>query len=169
MTMAQKRNSFLVVGIVAISLVIHLLFLVFFSLGRTVAGYDYRANEFFEVTSVEIENTPYGQDPQMHVDRTIHQAFSGTWIARIATTDGEWVCGNEGSAPYKPDARLPERLGLFDFWLFIDAEQPGQYCRDGYYPLPRGCYIVDTTWEIHDDRVTPPRLVSARSNEFCVE
>lgn len=168
MTKVQRTNSALVIAVMVISLTIHLLFLTFFSLGRTAAGYDFAADEFFQVHSVVIEDTQYGQDPQMHVERTIVQDFPGTWIARVATEDGEWVCGNEGSSPYRTDARLPDSIGLFDFWLFIDTEQPGQYCRDGYYPLPVGCYIVDTTWEVHDERVEPPRLVHARSNRFCV-
>lgn len=168
MTVAQRSNSFLIVAILIISLMIHGMFILFFSLGRSAAGANVGADEFFVVNSLTIENAVYGEDPIMHVDREIRQPFPGTWFARIATSTGEWVCGNSGSSPYKPDARLPDVVRLFDFWLFIDANTPNQFCRKGFYPLPPGCYIVDTTWEIQDERVQPPRLVDVRSNEFCV-
>jgi len=164
----KHSNSWLTIAVLVLSLVIHFLFVTFYSLGQTVAGYAIPTDDFFVVTSVEIEDTPYGQDPQMRVDRTIVQAFPGVWVVRIATASGEWVCGNNGSTPYHPDATLPENIGLFDFWLFIDKEMPNKYCRQGFYPLPEGCYIVDTTWEIQDERAKPPRLVTNRSNEFCV-
>ena len=168
MTAIQRTNSTLMIAVLVISLIIHVLFVVFFSLGRTVGGYDYPTNRFLRVESIFIENSVYGEDPLMQIDRTILQAFPGTWTTRIATNEGEWICGNSGTTPYSPDARLPEPTRLFDFWLFIDKNRPNEYCRGGYYPLPVGCYITDTTWEIHDDRVKPPRLVSSRSNEFCV-
>jgi len=169
MTRVHRVNTALTILVVALSLVLHMLFLIFFSIGRTTAGANYPVSSFFEVYSVFIEDTIYGMDPVMEVDRRVKKPFPGTWTTSISTTDGEWICGNTGAHPYNPNTSfLPNPTHLFDFWLFIDRSTPGQYCRENFYPLPIGCYVVDTVWEVHDDRIKPPRLVSNRSNEFCV-
>ena len=127
------------------------------------------ANDFFIVRDVHVDNTPFGMDPVMTVDRTIVQPFRGEWTAVVRPTDSfEYVCGNHGFAPYRPDATLPDNLRLFDFWLF-DRGHPASLCRPEWYPLPRGCYVVDTTWDFIDPMSSQTLSVHVRSNTFCIE
>ena len=125
--------------------------------------------DYFIVDSVEVQDTLYGEDPTMDVDRTVLKPFFGSWVARVADEQGTWVCGNSGEAPYRPDARLPEDLRLFDYWL-LGGDNPAEFCRPGYYPLPAGqCYTVDTTWQ-WIDRATGNVLSTHRRTQrpFCV-
>lgn len=152
----------------AIATAVVVVFGLSFTAGRQWSQYS-SPDDFFIVETVEVMNTPFGMDPIMDVDRTILQPFRGEWTAVVRpTTSFEYVCGNHGFAPYRPDAELPEPVRLFDFWLF-DRGDPASLCRPDWYPLPRGCYVVDTTWDFTDPMSSQTLSVHARSNTFCIE
>ena len=160
------RHPYIDLGLIALAVVV--VFTGAFMLGRGSVDVSY-PEDFLVVHSVEIQNTPFGMDPLMSIDREIVQAFAGNWVATIRPADTlEYACGNAGSAPYRPDAQIPEAPYLFDFWLF-DRGNGASLCREGFYPLPRGCYIVDTTWEFVDPLSLTTLSVHNRSNEFCIE
>ena len=133
-----------------------------------VAGAYYQGvpdpSDWYTVGAVTVQDARSGEDPQMSVDRIIHANFAGTWSAEVTSDDGKFVCSAKNVAKYTTYDRAPEAFGLFSWWLW-DGRTPQQQCI--HWPLPEGCYFVDTTWEFQPDgwRKTS---VSKRSNTFCI-
>lgn len=165
-TIKNLRHPYL--DLILIAITVAVVFLSAFAAGRKVIPHSV-AGDFITVSEVTVFNTPYGLDPKMSVDRVIHREFSARWVTTVRPIESlEYACGSSGSSPYRPDAGLPNNLYLFDFWLF-DKGDPASLCRKGFYPLPRGCYIVDTTWEFVDPLSLTTLAVHNRSSEFCIE
>lgn len=117
------------------------------------------ASWWLEISSVRVADGIEGKPVLMHVERTIHRDFVGTWgvSVRSLTDQGSMVaCAASAVSDCRIDADLPEILTL-GWWT------AGQ-CRT----LPAGTYIVQTTWQIHGSGTLPAKTVQATSNPFVI-
>lgn len=87
---------------------------------------------WYELRSLRIDDAKVGQPITMHVDRTIHEPFYGTFavVVRKQKPDG-WmvVCNGTGGGDYRSDAVLPVPLTL-DWWsnrACPTIDEPGDY------------------------------------------
>lgn len=136
-----------------------------FYAGRNIGVIEPTADDFMTAT-VMVEDSVFGQDPVLHPDRTIHQSFRGRWTAEVNTASGEYVCSATDQTVYTPDSVSPETVRLFDWWMLARGN-PEALCLAGQYPLPVGCYYVDTVWEATNFEGQFVTIFN-RSNEFCV-
>ena len=114
---------------------------------------------WFEVESVRVADGVSGQPVFMHVQRTIHRDFTGTWgvTVRLLEDKGTYVaCAASAVTDYRIGSDLPEVVTL-GWWT------NGQ-CKT----LPPGIYIVQTVWQIHGSGILPAKTVQATSNPFKV-
>ena len=95
----------------------------------------------------------------MHVERTIHRDFTGTWgvSVRSLTDQGSMVaCAASAVSDYRIGADLPEILTL-GWWTNGRCET-----------LPAGTYLVQTTWQIHGSGILPAKTLQVTSNPFVI-
>lgn len=136
-----------------------------FYAGRTIGIYEPNPDDFL-VADVMIEDSFYGSDPILHPQRSINSSFRGTWTVEVNTATGEYVCSATDQTVYTPDSRTPDTVRLFDWWMLARGT-PQDLCLAGMYPLPVGCYYVDTVWEAVDFEGRAATIFN-RSNQFCV-
>ena len=130
-----------------------------FATGIFVFSREPDASRWFDVDSIQIQDSVEGVSPSMSVSRTILRAFHGNWYVTVAKEDQDrgfyTFCTAAGQAMYVPDRVLPSGVNL-DWWTWPTK------CN-----LSRGVYRVDTTWQFH-----PPgynvKEVTASSNTFTV-
>jgi len=137
-----------------------------FYAGRNLISPVMNSDDFMIVRSVIIQDSPFGQDPVMAVDRQVVQTFRGKWTVEVNTADGQYVCSATDETVYTPDARMPETVRLFNWWM-LGGRNPENLCLSDRYPLEVGCYYVDTVWEAVNMRSETATIFN-RSNEFCV-
>ena len=117
------------------------------------------ASWWLEIDSVRVADGTEGRPILMHVERTIHRDFSGTWgvSVRSLTGQGSMVsCAASAVSSYRTGADLPEVLTL-GWWRNGRCET-----------LPPGTYLVQTTWQIHGSGILPAKTVQATSNPFVI-
>lgn len=138
-----------------------LTFLLIVSLVAAVSWF-WPASFWFHVKRVHIESAPLGKPLLMLVDReinfstlinyqvTIHQWKGGDW---------RYYCRMHSGEPqmYKAMAVYPDELTL-------------QWWTDGKcHPLPKGQFMVTTTWTLHDLVFFFDKRTTVESNIFSVE
>lgn len=113
-------------------------------------------SHWLEVRDVHVDDALAGEDPPMHVDRSINMDFRGDYVA-VVRREGEggfsYHCAGAGVSDYHTDAVLPRPLAL-SWWI-----SPAR-C-----DLGPGRYRVDTLWRIRT-RGGPVRELRNRSNVF---
>ena len=117
------------------------------------------ASWWLEIASVRVADGIEGKPVLMHVERTIHRDFSGTWgvSVRSLTNHGSSVaCAASAVSSYRIDADFPGVLTL-GWWTNGRCET-----------LPAGTYLVQTTWQIHGSGILPAKTVQATSNPFVI-
>ena len=117
------------------------------------------ASWWLEIDSVRVADGIEGRPVLMHVGRTIHRDFAGTWgvTVRSLTAHGSMVaCAASAVSDYRTGADLPGVLTL-GWWTNGHCET-----------LPAGTYLVQTTWQIHDSGFLPAKTVQATSNPFVI-
>ena len=117
------------------------------------------ASWWLEISSVRVADGIEGKPVLMHVERTIHRGFTGTWgvSVRSLTDQGSMVaCAASAVSDYRIGADLPEVLTL-GWWTNGHCET-----------LPAGTYLVQTTWQIHGSGILPAKTVQATSNPFVI-
>jgi hypothetical protein len=118
------------------------------------------ASWWYEIRSVRVVDSTVGETPIMHIDRTIHQDFLGTYIVDVEQMqmDGRFtvVCSAYARTFYRSDAVLPEPVTL-DWWSWPIK------CA-----LLPGRYRVETTWLI-ETPLFPDKRAGVLSNEFLVK
>lgn len=151
--------------VIAIFLLIIMIGSIGFYSGRTV-GYDKPNPDDFMIADVMIEDSVYGQDPILHPRREIIRSFRVRWTVEVNTSEGQYICSATDQTVYTPDSQTPDTVRLFDWWMLARGA-PEDLCLSGMYPLPVGCYYVDTVWEAVDFEGRDATIFN-RSNEFCV-
>ena len=117
------------------------------------------ASWWLEIASVRVADGIEGKPVLLHVERTIHRDFTGTWgvSVRSLTNHGSLVaCAASAVSDYRIGADLPEVLTL-GWWTNGRCET-----------LPPGTYLVQTTWQIHGSGILPAKTVQATSNPFVI-
>ena len=117
------------------------------------------ASWWLEIDSVRVADGIEGRPVLMHVERTIHRDFAGTWgvTVRSLTAHGSMVaCAASAVSDYRTGADLPGVLTL-GWWTTGRCEA-----------LPPGTYLVQTTWQIHGSGLIPAKTVQATSNPFVI-
>ena len=117
------------------------------------------ASWWLEIASVRVADGIDVKPVLMHVERTIHRDFTGTWgvSVRSLTNHGSSVaCAASAVSSYRIDADLPGVLTL-GWWTNGRCET-----------LPAGTYLVQTTWQIHSSGILPAKTVQATSNPFVI-
>ena len=117
------------------------------------------ASWWLEIASVRVADGIEGKPVLMHVERTIHRDFAGTWgvSVRSLTDQGSMVaCAASAVSDYRTGADLPKVLTL-GWWTNGRCET-----------LPPGTYLVQTTWQIHGSGILPAKTVQATSNPFVI-
>ena len=117
------------------------------------------ASWWLEIASVRVADGIEGKPVLMHVERTIHRDFTGTWgvSVRSLTDQGSMVaCAASAVSDYRIGADFPEVLTL-GWWTNGRCET-----------LPPGTYLVQTTWQIHGSGILPAKTVQATSNPFVI-
>lgn len=116
---------------------------------------------WFEVRSVEVQDSVAGASIAMSVDREIKRPFDAVWTAQVRTfkSDGTGyvACTASAYSEYKAGAELPKMLTM-DWWT------------DGRCAtLPPGRYMLSTAWRINPNGVFPSKIVRIDSNVFEVK
>lgn len=115
---------------------------------------------FMTVESIEVRDTPEGEDPLVWVDRQVHRTFFAEWdVWVLDAASGELVenCDGHGRNDYHPTNVMPRPLNLFAWWML--RSEP---CN-----LDVGSYFVRTIWHLRaEDGFT--RMVRADSNVFRI-
>lgn len=119
------------------------------------------ASWWLEIDSVRVADGIEGKPVLMHVERTIHRDFTGTWgvSVRRLTDQGQGsmvACVASAMSDYRIDEYLPGLLTL-GWWTNGRCET-----------LPPGTYLVQTTWQIHGSGTLPAKTVQAASNPFVI-
>lgn len=119
------------------------------------------ASWWLEIDSVRVADGIEGKPVLMHVERTIHRDFTGTWgvSVRRLTDQGQGsmvACAASAVSDYRIDEYLPVVLTL-GWWTNGRCET-----------LPPGTYLVQTTWQIHGSGILPAKTVQAASNPFVI-
>ena len=117
------------------------------------------ASWWLEIASVRVADGIEGKPVLMHVERTIHRDFTGTWgvSVRSLTDQGSMVaCAASAVSDYRIGEDLPEVVTL-GWWTNGRCET-----------LPAGTYLVQTTWQIHGSGILPSKTVQATSNPFKI-
>ena len=117
------------------------------------------ASWWLEIASVQVADGIEGKPVLMHVERTIHRDFTGTWgvSVRSLTNHGSSVaCAASAVSSYRINADLPGVLTL-GWWTNGRCET-----------LPAGTYLIQTTWQIHGSGILPSKTVQATSNPFVI-
>lgn len=128
-------------------------------LSALAATHLWPASWWLEISSVRVADGIEGKPVLMHVERTIHRDFVGTWgvSVRSLTDQGSMVaCAASAVSDYRIGADLPEALTL-GWWTNGRCET-----------LPAGTYLVQTTWQIHVSGLLPAKTVQATSNPFVI-
>lgn len=127
------------------------------------------ASLWFEVHRVDIEDTAFGEDPVMVVDRTINaeRPVQGSWTVKVYNaTDEDSVCANSGATLYRPEARIKNPIRLFSWWMAAPGQKPENVCL--VWPLPPGKYCVLTAWSFYPEGYPRPKVVEAPTACFTV-
>lgn len=117
------------------------------------------ASWWLEIASVRVADGIEGRPILMHVERTIHRDFTGTWgvSVRSLTDHGSMIaCAASAVSDYRIGADFPGVLTL-GWWTNGHCET-----------LPAGTYLVQTTWQIHGSGFLPAKTVQATSNPFVI-
>lgn len=117
------------------------------------------ASWWLDVDSVRVADGVAGQPVIMHVERTIHRNFTGTWGVTVRSLQQQHTyvaCAASAVADYRISADLPEIVTL-GWW------SNGQ-CKT----LPAGIYVIHTTWQIHGAGILPAKTLQATSNPFKI-
>ena len=117
------------------------------------------ASWWLELDSVRVADGVVGQPVVMHVQRTIHRDFTGTWgvTVRALEDTGTFVaCAASAVSDYRIGSDLPEVITL-GWWTNGRCET-----------LPPGTYLVQTTWQILGSGIMPAKTVQATSNPFVI-
>lgn len=117
------------------------------------------ASWWLEIDSVRVADGVSGQPVVMHVQRTIHRDFTGTWGVTIRALEESRMhiaCAASAVTDYRIGSDLPDVVTL-GWWT------NGQ-CRT----LPAGIYIVQTVWQIHGYGILPAKTIQATSNPFVI-
>lgn len=117
------------------------------------------ATWWLDVESVRVADGVSGQPVVMHVQRTIHRDFTGTWgvtVRALEESRTHIACAASAVTDYRIGSDLPEVVTL-GWWT------NGQ-CRT----LPAGIYIVQTVWQIHGSGILPAKTLQVTSNPFKV-
>lgn len=136
-----------------------------FYAGRNLGLASVSPDDFMEI-EVFVNDSKYGEDPILEIKRDIKQIFRAKWTVEVNASQGTFTCSASDSNIYTPDSTIPNKPTLFDFWMFARGD-PTRLCVSNRYPLPIGCYFLDTFWEANNfdgDFV----IIFNRSNEFCV-
>lgn len=118
------------------------------------------ASLWLVVETVHVPNANLGEPVVLQVDRTIKRHFNGAFtvtIRQLGSTGWIPMCTTPTNAiPYRPDSELPVPTTL-RWWT-------NGHC----VPLPKGSYVVETTWAVHTAWWLPDKRVVNRSNVFEV-
>ena len=117
------------------------------------------ATWWLEVQSVRVADGIAGQPVVMHVERTIHRDFVGTWgvtVRALQEKNTLIACAASAVTDYRIGADLPEILTL------------GWWTNGQCQALPPGTYIVQTVWQIHGSGILPAKTLQITSNPFVV-
>lgn len=117
------------------------------------------ASWWLEISSVRVADGIEGRPVLMHVERTIHRDFTGTWgvTVRALRDTGTYVaCAASAVSDYHIGSDLPEAITL-GWWTNGRCET-----------LPAGTYIVQTTWQVHGAGILPAKTIQATSNPFVI-
>lgn len=110
---------------------------------------------WYRIGDVHIDNHPYGADPVVHYDGVVVQDFIGSYhvIAENLKT-GIYSEDDSPRFEYKVDRPRIENIQLYDYWApRLD------------FPLPKGEWIIQTCWTVHEERGTTK---CTRSNVFTI-
>jgi len=117
------------------------------------------ASWWLEISSVRVADGIEGRPVLMHVERTIHRDFTGTWGVTVRALEESRMhiaCAASAVTDYRIGSDLPEAVTL-GWWTNGRCET-----------LPAGTYIVQTTWQVHGAGILPAKTIQATSNPFVI-
>ncbi len=118
------------------------------------------ASFWFEVRTVQVQETLENTPILMVVDREIKRPFVAEWVAtvrRVSPTKLEPFCSGSGRNDYSPVQDMPE-VPTLEWWT-------GGKCPT----LPAGDYIVDTVWTVEPSiPFLPYKHIRNTSNLFHI-